>query len=217
MNKQQKYLIAISPVLVISMIIVCFYSTRLLGKATGYILTNILYWFAFCIPSAVYITKGNTKELIKMYQSNFPIAKKNMIIYGIVSGIPVLATCVVSFIPTIKVAPVAAILLALIYAVFNGSIEELFWRGLFNKVFNTPLFAFFYPLLMFSCWHIALAVGQGMVYTGGSLVLIGGASFMGVLWGVVAYRTKSIKYTTIAHVLTNCFAFSAMIYENWFL
>ncbi len=82
---------------------------------------------------------------------------------------------------------------------------------------NTVFFAYIYPTIMFSCWHIALALAQGMVYTGGGLALIGGASFMGFLWGIVAFKTKSIKYTTIAHVLTNCFAFSGLIYENWFL
>ncbi|WP_313232697.1 hypothetical protein [Tissierella praeacuta] len=34
---------------------------------------------------------------------------------------------------------------------------------------------------------------------------------MGLLWGWVAYTTKSIKIVTIAHIITNFFAFTGMI------
>ena len=70
---------------------------------------------------------------------------------------------------------------------------------------------------MFSGWHIALTLIRGMVYTGGNIALLAGASFMGVLWGFIAYKTKSVRYTTVAHIITNFFAFSGLIYENWFL
>lgn len=70
---------------------------------------------------------------------------------------------------------------------------------------------------MFSSWHIALAFAKEIVHTGGSIALIAGSCFRGILWGFVAYKTKSFKYTTIAHVVTNFFAFSGLVYENWFL
>lgn len=56
-----------------------------------------------------------------------------------------------------------------------------------------------------------------MVYQGGFLSLVGGAFFMGLLWGWVSYKTKSIKIVTIAHIITNFFSFTGMIFENWFI
>ena len=40
---------------------------------------------------------------------------------------------------------------------------------------------------------------------------------MGLLWGWVSYKTKSIKIVTIAHIITNFLAFTGMIFENWFI
>mgnify|MGYP005834088471 CR=1 FL=1 len=39
---------------------------------------------------------------------------------------------------------------------------------------------------------------------------------MGILWGWVAFRTKSIKVVTIAHIITDFFAFTGLIFDNWF-
>lgn len=41
--------------------------------------------------------------------------------------------------------------------------------------------------------------------------------FMGLLWGWVAYKTKSIKFVTVAHIITNFSAFTGLIFENWFI
>jgi membrane protease YdiL (CAAX protease family) len=56
-----------------------------------------------------------------------------------------------------------------------------------------------------------------MKYQGGFAALVGGAALMGFIWGFVAYKTKSLRAVTIAHVAANFFAFSAMIYDNWFI
>ena len=56
-----------------------------------------------------------------------------------------------------------------------------------------------------------------MKYQGGVASLVGGAFFMGVLWGLVAYKTRSIKVVTIANIIADFFAFTGLIYENWFV
>lgn len=94
---------------------------------------------------------------------------------------------------------------------------KLFWRGIFNKVFNNICLAYIYPTIFFGIWHIALYFAKGIVYQGGFASLFGGAFFMGLLWGWVAYKTKSIKIVTVAHIITNFFAFTGMIFENWFI
>lgn len=179
---------------------------------------NLIYWVFFCIPSIIFITKGKKHELIKIYTPKTTMSKRKLSIYNLTAFLPVLPVCVIAFIPVIKAESTAPIIIAFFYAIFNGFIEELFWRGLFNKVFDDNIiFAFIYPTVMFSGWHIALILVKGMVYTGGNIALLAGASFMGVLWGFIAYKTKSVRYTTVAHIITNFFAFSGLIYENWFL
>ena len=218
MTRQQKFLLVISPILVISMTLWAYFSTSFWGITVGYISTNLIYWIVFCIPSVIFITKGKKQAFVKMYMHKDSTSKTTLFTYNLLSFIPACATGFIVFMPTINVASAIPIIIALIYAILNGSIEELFWRGLFNKAFNNNIiFAFIYPTIMFSGWHVALASANGVIYTGGSITLLVGASFMGMLWGFVAYKTKSIKYITIAHIITNFFAFSGLIYTNWFM
>lgn len=60
-------------------------------------------------------------------------------------------------------------------------------------------------------------MAKGVVYQGGFVSLVGGSFFMGILWRWVAYKTKSIKIVTVAHIITNFFAFTGLIFENRFL
>ena len=179
---------------------------------------NLIYWVIFCIPSIIFIINGKKQDFVKMYTSKTTMSKGKLSIYNLIAFLPVLPVCIIAFIPVIKAGAIVSIIIAFFYAVLNGFIEELFWRGLFNKAFDDNIiFAFIYPVIMFAGWHIALTLVKGMTYTGGNISLLAGASFMGVLWGFVAYKTKSVRYTTVAHIITNFFAFSGLIYENWFL
>ena len=58
---------------------------------------------------------------------------------------------------------------------------------------------------------------NGVSFLGGALALVGGAGVMGIIWGYVMFKTKNIKIAICAHVITNFFAFSQLIYFNWFL
>jgi hypothetical protein len=51
----------------------------------------------------------------------------------------------------------------------------------------------------------------------GLLSFVGGALFMGLLfWGWYSCGCKSVLPTTVAHILTNLFAFTGFLYVNWF-
>ena len=188
--------------------------TAMLGKTKGYIVSNMVYWGIFCLPLTILYTKGSWTSIKSMYSA--ALEGKKIVLYNAAAFFPVVATGIIVFIPTVQKAPAVAILLALAYAVVNGTMEELFWRGLYNTVFTSIGTAYIIPTILFSMWHIALALANGMLYHGGAVALLGGAAFMGVLWGAVAYETKSIRFTTMAHVLTNFFAFSGLIYDNWY-
>ncbi|MNY82307.1 hypothetical protein D3C86_2243340 [compost metagenome] len=46
------------------------------------------------------------------------------------------------------------------------------------------------------------------------LVLVGGAAGLGLLWSWLAWRTGSVFWTTIAHVLTNVMSFWVFFNSN---
>lgn len=127
-----------------------------------------------------------------------------------------MATFFAAFLPTIRDISGKMLLITAIYAIFNGTLEELFWRFSFHKVFgNNLLLSYILPTIFFTMWHMALTFANGISYHGGSLALVGGAGFMGAIWGFVLYRTGKIHVTILAHVITNFFAFSQLLFQNF--
>lgn len=217
MYKYQKALIITPIAIVILMIPIVLFLTGTFGTTIGYIALNLVYWLVFCIPCIAYVVKKSGFNIQQFYTTNNLNNKKRNLIYNLLAFLPVIATGFIVFIPIIGVAPLMTFFIAALYALINGSIEELFWRGLYSQFFDKIGWAYIFPTILFSLWHIAIALAKGMIWHGGILTLVMGAAFMGVLWGFIAFKTKNIRYTTIAHILTNFFAFSGMIYDNWFV
>lgn len=214
-NKKQIILIGSAPILCGAMICLVPLLTTTLGKTYGYILSFCIYWFVFCIPITVY-TLGGFGKLKAIYSLKSDMVAKRKIAYYFLAFVPCIAVFFVVFIKLIPEISAGIILIALFFALINGTIEELLWRGVYNKVFgDRVLFAFIYPTIFFSVWHIGLYFARGIQYQGGFASLVGGAAFMGCLWGWIAFRTKSIKIVSIAHIVVNFFAFTALILENW--
>ncbi|MHC1685182.1 MAG: CPBP family intramembrane glutamic endopeptidase [Clostridiaceae bacterium] len=215
-NKKKFVLIGVVPIICISMMILIPFLTNRMGKTAGYIAGFCIYWFIFCLPASLYSCNefGKLRE-IYIQRSNITTATRN--IYYLLAFIPCIATFFVVFKEFAPIVEFQVLAIALLFAVINGTFEEMFWRGVFNKVFNNNIFlAYIYPSAFFGIWHIALYLAKGMVYQGGFASLVGGSFFMGVLWGWVAYKTKSIKVITVVHIITNFFAFTGLIYQNWF-
>ncbi len=216
-NKKQIVLLASTLFLCGAMIYVIPVLTTALGKTIGYIASFCVYWFVFCIPISVFVM-GGVKELRTVYSMKSEMRKVTRTGYYFLALIPCIAVFFAAF---IKVAPLITIQIlstAMFFALINGTIEELFWRGVYIKIFNNRMsLAYIYPAIFFGVWHIGLYLAKGIHYQGGLISLVGGASFMGWLWGWVAYKTKAIKIISIVHIMVNFFAFTALIYENWYV
>lgn len=218
-SKFKNYILfLVATLLVAVMIIFSLLIGNVANKTFSYILTSLVYWCIFCIPLSFYFL-GGRKGIKNAYaKHSLPILRTNKRILIIFAFIPCLGTLFAVFIPNMTVFPIQVFGIALLYALINGTVEELFWRGVFVSTFpNDILRGYILPTLLFGLWHIALYILKDMKYQGGFATLVGGAAFMGFLWGFVAYKTKSIQVVTIAHIITNFFAFSGMIYDNWFI
>jgi len=216
-NKKHLVLIYIPPILCASMLLLMPILTNIFGKTVGYIAGFCFYWFIFCLPTCLYICDGFT-ELKTIYSQKSSVKKVERSIWYIVGFMPCLATFLFVFKQFALIAGFRVLTIALLYALINGTLEEMFWRGAFNKAFKNKMFlAYIYPTIFFGIWHISLFFAKGIEYQGGFASLVGGSIFMGFLWGWVAFKTKSIKVVTAAHIISNFFAFTGLIYENWFM
>lgn len=215
-GKKQFVLVCSPPILCSSMLFLMPFLTDRIGKTSGFIMGFCMYWFVFCLPISLYSANG-IGELKKMYaqKPNGPTAKR--LLYYLLALIPCIGTFFAVFQKIAFLAGPWVIGLAFLFALINGWIEELFWRGCFNQSFkNNIVLAYIYPTIFFGIWHVGVYFAKGMEYQGGFASLVGGSFLMGLLWGGVAYKTKSIQVVTAAHILTNFFAFTGLIYQNWF-
>jgi uncharacterized protein len=61
---------------------------------------------------------------------------------------------------------------------------------------------------------VPLALSHDVLFDGGALALLGGAAALGLLWSAIAWRTGSVFYVSLAHSLTNLFAFWVLFDRN---
>ncbi len=199
------YGLGIVPVMLFTM----YSLTRHTGKTVGYIGGYSLYLCLLLIGIILFNKREKNVQLIRK--------KGNWLYYG-VSFIPVLATFIVAFLPQLEDYTIKLMLIVLVYAILNGTLEELFWRYTYNNIFGeNMILSYIWPTINFTCWHFALLLADGMQYHGGALALVGGAGVMGIIWGHMMYKTHNVKIAIVAHICVNFCAFSQLVYQNWFM
>jgi membrane protease YdiL (CAAX protease family) len=184
-------------------------AVTLFGLQAGYWYAFIIYWL---LLAGITLYLVDLKNIFKLYRN--PV--KSPIGWILAAFLPAVATFFVSFLPSFFQLTFPLMLLTIFSAMFNGFLEELFWRGLTidSEVLNRKLVAVA-SCTGFFLWHFSLAYLPGIEFEGGPIALLGGALLMGILWQLVSLKTNSLVYNTIAHILVNIFAFSTLILQNW--
>jgi membrane protease YdiL (CAAX protease family) len=108
-----------------------------------------------------------------------------------------------------------AIGLAVVFGTVNGFLEEFFWRGAYLEQGEGMAHFQALGVVLFSLWHVPLALVHGVTYEGGAFALVGGAIGLGVLWSVIAYQTGRIGWPIVSHVVTNVATFIGFISSNF--
>ena len=96
----------------------------------------------------------------------------------------------------------------------NGTLEEVFWRGVVLKD-NATQKEQIGQIALFTSWHIALLFASGIVVTGGALALLAGAAFAGTRWTFGRMQTGSLGFGILCLVGLNIFAFTELATKNF--
>ncbi|WP_162055199.1 CPBP family intramembrane glutamic endopeptidase [Pontibacter pamirensis] len=187
-----------------------FFLPQLLGKTVGYLASFCIYWL-YCLLHGVQL-KGN--NMAKLY--TWPPLNRQNVLLLFLCFVPAVGAFFAAFLITYSQLNSTLYFILVAAALVNGFVEELYWRGAFISRYKQHLWlAFIFPTLLFGLWHISVYAAYGITYQGGFLPLVGGAFFMGCLWGYTAYKQQRVLAPTMAHILTNFFAFSGLIVDNW--
>lgn len=208
----KQWLLTLHAVLVIAALFVIVpWLTRWDSRA-GYLFSMTAYWMMFCLPViGLHALPGNDGRLFseKLPWRDWWLIPLLLVQVGVVA--------VANFVPNTAILTSGSMYLAMLIAAINGPLEEMAWRGGFLGTFrDRPRLGFWLGWALFTAWHIPLALSVGVVFDGGALALIGGAAGLGLLWSWVAWRTGSVFYASIAHGLTNLFAFWVLFSRNGF-
>ncbi|AEQ53199.1 CPBP family intramembrane glutamic endopeptidase [Pelagibacterium halotolerans] len=184
--------------------------TPLVPPFAGYGGTLVLYWVGFCLPVFfIFVPAHRRRALFSLTLES----RDRWIPFAI--GVQVLAVAIGAFVPVVGALTLVALAIAGAMALVNGVLEEAAWRGTVIEVFaDRPVVGFAISWVLFTLWHVPLAMAAGTVYPSGPAALIGGAAGLGLFWSLIAWRTRAIGWISLAHVGTNFFAFSALNVEN---
>ncbi|SEQ25283.1 hypothetical protein SAMN05428969_2413 [Devosia sp. YR412] len=180
---------------------------------SGFLLSLAFHWIAFCIPViAIHVWNrdgGQTFSERLAWRDWF---------------VPILLLVQVGMVFLAALVPYTALLtthgamLAAAVAVFNGPLMEASWRGGFLTAFhNRPSLGFALAYLLGTASCLPFALSQNLNFPGGWPMLLAGVALPGLLWSWIAWRTGSVFYSSIAHVLTNILSFWVLFNANGFV
>ncbi len=195
---------AISIACLVPVFAVAFYVlTRTMTPIWGYFAALGVYWVALIVLLVRYWPDYRPNLSWRLPALWIWVAQAVML-----AGVAVAAALALSAQP----AALAYLPLIAVIALTNGTLEELFWRGVLLPAPQARDAAL--ALALFVGWHLALLAATGVHVTGGALGLLGGAFFGGLLWTMARLQTGTVGFGIVAHVLLNLFAFSELTVHN---
>ena len=200
-------------VLIAAMLAIVPALTQALGGPIGYLASLIIYWLGFCLPViAIHVWRQRGPRLFseKLAWRDWWVPGLLVLQVGVIG--------LAAVVPNTSMLTTHGAMLAATVGLINGSLEETAWRGGFMTAFaDKPRLGFWLGWLLFTAWHVPLALSHGIVFDGGWLGLVGGAVGLGLLWSWIAWRTGSVFWVSIAHVLTNVLTFWVLFDGNGFV
>lgn len=213
MTRPQIALVLHALVLIAALTFIVPELTGTLGGPRGFLLSLAVYWIGFCLPVIVFHVRGRRGQLLfseKLVWRDWWIPGLLLLQVG--------AVAVAAFVPNTAMLTTHAAMLAGLVALINGPLEEVAWRGAFLTRFaEKPRLGFGLNLALFTAWHAPLALSHGISFDGGWPALVGGAAALGLIWSWIAWRTGSVFWTSLAHVLTNAVTFWVLFDHNGFV
>lgn len=190
-------LLAAPPLLLASMYPVYQAAVALFGPQWGCLAGYCCYWIGWCLLFPLWAL--GKAGLVAMFRDARPRLGHPAWLGFLFLVLPLLGALVVRLPAWFAGIDVPLLLVSAVIAVVNGTLEEVLWRGTYTQVFPRLWGrGYLYPALSFALWHLvpASVMGHGAL-------LLGAAAFMGLGYGWVAWHSRSIRWTTLCHCVTN--------------
>lgn len=207
LNGKQLFLVLMPALLIVSTYFAFQYFAGAFGLKPGYLAGFLFYWIFWCvIIPLILVGPAGIAGLFKKPEKT-RTGWLNIVLLIIPCALAIFGGPFFGRLP--KATPVI-FLLSFAIAAVNAFGEEVIWRGLYVKYFEKPVMGYFFPLVCFALWHISPNSVNPSSYGIPMFVLFSG--ILGVFWGIVAYRTKSLRWTIVSHIIVDFSGLGALFY-----
>jgi uncharacterized protein len=170
-----------------------------LGDQGGYVTGFAVYWGLCGILAAVLIGRTRIGELFRDVR---PRLGTRSLVGGLLLLWPPLGAIATRFIPEVGEASAAMLVTIVGVAVVNTIAEEVLWRGVYISLWpHNPWLGWVWPAFGFGAWHLAPQVIHPAATS--PAVFVAASTALGLSWGWVAWRTGSLRWVSVSHVLTD--------------
>jgi uncharacterized protein len=181
------------------------------GPRLGYLAGFVFYWVIWGLLLPLWIL--GWQGIRDLFRDTRPRLGRPAWLGAVLLFLPIAGAASTVFIVKLPQASLPVILGSAALALVNGTLEEVLWRGAYIRVFPGKLFAgYIYPTIEFAIWHLAPQAIHPITMPGGVPAFIAGALFVGACWGWVAWRSDSILWPVVSHVLTDFLGLGATLY-----
>jgi len=194
MNRKVLFL-ALPVLLILSTSIVFVVSAIALGNYASYLIGISFYWFFWCLCVPTLIGR---KSILDFMRSEKPfLTGRNWWVILLFLSTVIVPLFMYNTIQKVMVTPLYLILLNILLATINGCCEEVFWRGFFVKEFpDSIVWGIVIPSIFFALWHFA---PQFAIPHDNRVAFVLSTLPLGIINGLVAYKTRSAKWSAIGH------------------
>jgi len=193
-------LLAAPPLLLITTRLMYKGMASRLGPSRGYLVGFLFYWTCWCLLLPL-LTVG-PEGLQAMFQAPDPLFGRPGWLGAALLAAPLLVTYLTMFPAEVRGASLRVIVVSILFALVNGTLEEVLWRGAYLTAFpDSWLLGVVYPSVGFGFWHLAPQAVFPYEGPGGPLAFALMPVALGLVWGWVAKSSGSIRWTVAAHIL----------------
>lgn len=192
---------AVPLVLVPSMTVVFAVLGVLLGPARAWWVGFAVYWLVWGIAVPVWLLGPTVVRGLLSARGTRP----RLVDVLLLAGPPLAAAAGGWLLP--GEWSVGLLVVAAGFAVMNGTCEEVIWRGVPLALEpDSRLWGVVVPSIGFGVWHVAPWAADPTA--GSPLPLMASAVVLGVVYAVVARRTRTLRWVVVSHGLVNLAALS---------
>lgn len=169
------------------------------GERNGYLAGFGVYWAACAGLTVGLLGPARTRTLFTGGRSRLgrPAA-----VGATLLAWPAIGAVATRFLPEVRGATKRELATIEAVAAVNATAEELLWRGVYLTLWpSNPLLGWAWPAVGFGLWHRAPQVIHPSAMS--SRAYVAAATALGPSWGWVAWRTGSLRWVTVSHVLTD--------------